>query len=438
MQSRADRFPGCVFVVWAGVALISPGVVRGQASTTPAPAVEPQPKVEPKPRPKREVPPAPAPPGPAVPDAKELGDIVAKSVEFLLAKQEAFEKDGAVAEWPYEGVYRVREAAGGGAVIPIGYRVGGTGIVGHALIEAPGVREDAKRLEALARSMKFVTGATAHPLMNPDYDGGYDVRGWGYTYGLLFLLRCEEAGVVPPDQQAEVKTACEWFVSAIQATAIHEVGGWNYARGPGKEKASPPSPFMTAPTLDALFEAKARGYAVDAGVVEKALETLEKSRTASGSVVYSGFGGERRNDPTPGAVGRMLASITTLRLAGKASVADVRGALDAFIVHWPWLDQRRAKQGTHEGPYAIAPYYFYYAHRAAGRAIELLPANEREEYRRRVLQLLFSVRLEDGSWNDRIFPRSSGFGTASAMLTILSPQMKTPAAWDANVEKKKE
>ena len=191
---------------------------------------------------------------------------------------------------------------------------------------------------------------------------------------------------------------------AIEETAINEVGGWNYARQAGKEKVSPPSPFMTAPTLDALFEAKAHGYAVKEGVIEKALETLERAKTPSGSVVYAGFGGKGRSDPTPGAVGRMLASTATLHLAGKASIADVRGALDAFIVHWPWLDQRRAKQGTHEGPYQIAPYYFYYAHRAAGRAIELLPENERGEYRRRVLQLLFSVRLEDGSWNDRVFP----------------------------------
>lgn len=384
-----------------------------------------------EPAPRRARPATPAAPGPTVPTEEELKDIVAKSVAFLLSKQEAFEKGGLVAEWPYEGVYRVREQGSPGAVIPIGYRVGGTGIVGHALIEAPGLKDDQPRLEALGRSMKFVCNAIEHPLMNPDYDGGYDVRGWGYTYGLLFLLRCEEAAIVPEDQAAEVKKACEFFIKAIQDTAISEVGGWNYARQAGKEKVSPPSPFMTAPTLDALFEAKARGYAVDTKVVATALETLVRAKTPSGSVVYSGFGSARRNDPTPGAVGRMLASLTTLRLAEKATVSDVRGALDAFIVHWPWLDQRRAKQGTHEGPYQIAPYYFYYAHRAAGRAIEMLPENERGEYRRRVLQLLFSVRQEDGTWNDRVFPRSAGFGTASAMLTILSSQMPRPAAWKA-------
>lgn len=421
-------------MVTSAMAQPSNAQTNQQPAETPAkePAKQPSPQPAQRQAPRR--PAQPPAPGPVVPDEAELKAIVAKNVEFLLSKQEAFIKDGLVAEWPYEGVYRVREQGSPGPVIPIGYRVGGTSIVGHALIEAPGLMEDAPRREALVRSMKFVVQSIDHLLMSPDYDGGYDVRGWGYTYGLMFLLRCEASGIVPEDMMASVKKANEFFVKAIEMTAINEVGGWNYARQAGKDKVSPPSPFMTAPTLDALFEAKARGYAVDAKVVDKALETLEKSRTPSGSVVYSGFGSARRNDATPGAVGRMLASSTTLFLAGKATVPEIRGALDAFIVHWDWLDQRRAKQGTHEGPYQIAPYYFYYAHRAAGRAIELLPENERGEYRRRLLQRIFSVRLEDGTWNDRVFPRSASFGTASVMIAILSKDMPRPVAWVADTK----
>ena len=52
-------------------------------------------------------------------------------------------------------------------------------------------------------------------------------------------------------------------------------------------------------------------------------------------------------------------------------------------------------------------------------AIEMLPQGERAEYRRRVNNLLFSVRAEDGTWNDRVFPRTASYGTAFAMLSIL-------------------
>src|SRR5262249_38703005 len=155
-----------------------------------------------------------------------------------------------------------------------------------------------------------------------------------------------------------VERAVRWCIDAIQKTEIPEVGGWNYARPPGKDKVAAPSPFMTAPTLQALFEAKRAGYTVDETVVGRALEYLESSRAPSGAIVYSGDAKAGRRDGVPGAVGRMLATESVLYLAGRGTQANVRAAVDAFIVHWDWLNQRRAKQGTHMGPYQIAPYYF--------------------------------------------------------------------------------
>src|SRR5437899_2048624 len=110
---------------------------------------------------------------PAIPAAVERG------VAVILGLQEGDGKG----EWPYEGVYRVR------GEIPVGYRVGGTGISALALVSAPGYSESKERQEAVARAVDFVCGSISDPLMNPDYDSTYDVRGWGYTYGLELLLR---------------------------------------------------------------------------------------------------------------------------------------------------------------------------------------------------------------------------------------------------------
>ncbi len=364
-----------------------------------------------------------AAPGAPAPAAPEIDAAVAAGVKHLLEKQESLEAgdEGPRAEWPYEGVYRV------GGEIPIGYRVGGTSIASLALLRAPGFGEDAARREAVERAARFVVAQLDHAKMNPDYDGGYDVRGWGYTYALLFVLEYEARA--PENLRPSLRPVAQRLVDAIQATEISQVGGWNYARPRGKDKVAPPSPFMTAPTLEALFEAAAAGLRVDPAVVARGVRTLEQARTPSGAIVYSGAASARAREGTPGAVGRMLAAQAVLALAGRSTEAEVRAALDAFIVHWPWLEQRRAKGGTHEGPYAIAPYYFYYAHRAAARAIELLPEHERAEYRRRVNQLLFATRAEDGTWNDRVFPRSSAFGTAMAMLALLEPTAKAPARW---------
>jgi hypothetical protein len=351
--------------------------------------------------------------------SRETPDVARRSVELILKLQQG---DGA-AEWAYEGVYRV------GGEIPIGYRIGGTSISARALLAAPGYGEDDERKAAVLKALDFVSAGMAHPLMDPAGNRGYDVRGWGYTYALDFLCAIKRAGAVPEGRGEAVEKAIVFCVDAIVKIEIPKSGGWNYARGPRPEEPAPASPFMTAPTLQALIDAAALGFVVDGAVIERGLKSLEGSRAESGVVVYSGEASERTRDRTPGAVGRMLCVEVTLAQGGRGSTAGIRGAVDAFIVHWEWLNKRRAQRGTHEGPYQIAPYYFMYAHYYAARAVELLPQSERAEYRRRVNDLLFSVRGEDGAWNDRVFERSSAYGTAMATLAVLMPSLPAPATW---------
>jgi hypothetical protein len=359
--------------------------------------------------------------GPIVPPPGDynIPQLVARSVEHILSIQEGAGK----AEWPYEGVYRVR------GEIPIGYRVGGTGICAMALLSAPGYADDDLRKNAVRRAALFAIASQAHPLMNPEYDGGYDVRGWGYTYALQFLIRLKAVEATPADLAPQVDQAIEFYIDAIERTEIPEAGGWSYSRRPGRDSVSPPSPFMTGPTLQALFEARRLGFDIDQAVIKRGLDALERARTPSGAVSYAGTDGKSARDAVPGATGRMLVAESTLYLAGRSSEANVRGAIDAFIVHWKWLDQRRAQHGTHAGPYGIAPYYFFYAHYHAAQAVELLPERERGEYRRRIRDLLLSVRLPDGTWNDRVFARSSNYGTAMSMMALLMPELAPPARW---------
>jgi hypothetical protein len=367
--------------------------------------------------------------------AARIPTSVTRGVELLLSMQESLEKDAGdakaskeadqdlIAEWPYEGVYR---AAG---QIPIGYRVGGTAISAMALLRAPDYAQDNARKERIRRAARFIVASINHPLMNPDYDGGYDVRGWGYTYGLALLLRLKAEHAVPDGMESATDDTIKWFIHALEQTEIPKAGGWNYARPAGKEKAAPPSPFMTGPSLQALFQARSQGFDVNPEVVGRAVAALERARTTTGSFVYAGDAKPDNPEAVPGSVGRMLVSETTLYLCGKSTIANIRGAVDAFIVHWEWLDKRRAQNGTHIKPYMIAPYYFYYAHYYAAQAVEMLPEKERAEYRRKINNLLFSVQLEDGSWNDRVFPRSKNYGTAMAMMALMMPDSPPPAPW---------
>ena len=128
----------------------------------------------------------------------------------------------------------------------------------------------------------------------------------------------------------------------------------------------------------------------------------------------------------------MVALESALNLAGKSSPMRLNRAVEAFIEHWSELEKRRQKNGTHEPPYGVAPYYFFYAHFHAAQAAQMLPEQKRLEAHKRINELLFSVREKNGSWNDRVFKRSANYGTAMSIMALLQPyQASPPGAVDA-------
>jgi len=358
----------------------------------------------------------PAVPGQPAANQPVTPEMQAAAIQKAVAAMLSLEEGPDRGEWPYEGVYRVRRQ------IPIGYRVGGTAIVCEALLAAPSGDDDAKRIEAIQRGVVFIFSSRDHPLMSPEYDGGYDVRGWGYTTSLSMLLRAMHDDRLEDSIRQQAREGAKWCIAAIQDTEIPQAGGWNYARRPGIDTVSPPSSFMTAMTIIALLDAKDAGLEIDDQVMARALDFLDASRADSGEYVYSGTAAQRRPGGVPGATGRMLVSELALERSGRGDLDRVRSALDAFVEHWDELEKRRAKPGTHEPPYGVAPYYFYFAHRYAAEAVELLPEAERQPRRSTVLELLWRTHdAEAGTWNDRVFPRSASYGTAMSVLAILAP-----------------
>lgn len=354
--------------------------------------------------------------------AEAEASMVGLGVTRLLAMQEGDAKD----QWPYEGVYRVR------GQIPIGYRVGGTAIAAMGLMQAPGLESDPERREAILRAARFVAKAIEQPLMSPDYGGGYDVRGWGYAYGLRFLVRLSASGMLEGDEAtaAKVGEAIRFYLAGLAAIEIPEVGGWNYARRGPLDQPSNAAPFMTAPVLRSLAEAKAAGFEVDDALVRRGLASLALNRGPDGTYEYSGTG-RGRIDPAsrPGAIGRMASGDLILVEAGLLEPESLRRSLESFFAYWEELEVRRRQNGTHVAPYGVAPYYFMYAHGAVGEAIERLPAPWRPSLRKALLERLVQVREADGSWNDRVFDRSANYGTALALEAMLAPLGAPAATW---------
>ena len=335
-------------------------------------------------------------------------------------------------EWPYEGVYRV----GPDGRIPAGYRVGGTAIAAEALLMAPGADEG--RRAQVARSVRFVLRMLREdPALAPfrDRSGAedpaldhraYDVRGWGHTYALSLILRLLEEGGAEAELGAEARAAVPGLLQAL-AAGEGRGGGWNYASG------ATASPFQTGATLLVLYRARAQGFAVDGALVQRALEALERGRREdSGAYSYSVRPGQRgHREAMNGSSARASVAELALFLGGRASAARLRLAVDGFFLGWDDLLVRKSQQGTHEGPYGIAPYYFFFGHGYAALAIEALPEAERGPLREQLLERLVRTREEGGGWNDRVFPRTRSYGTAMALQALVAPEGAPHPAWTA-------
>lgn len=368
-----------------------------------------------------------------VPDAPPLDveKVSKEAIQTLIALQEGDGDD----QWPYQGVYREDRSPS-----PVGYRVGGTSIAILGLLSVPGYRTDTARQDIVARGLRFVLSTLEVPRMQEDFVGNYDVRGWGHVYGLLMLQALHEAKAVPADLVDQVAAKEKWLVQVLCDSAIPEAGGWNYSRPRGyKSPRNTASPFMTAPALQALFLAKKRGHTVPDTVITQALDALERARAKPGGYAY-GAPAKSQNqveeaqltmmDKTPSSAARAAACEVTLLLAGRGDLQRLERAVDLFFAHWDDLAVRKSQTGTHIEPYGIAPYYFLYGHVYAAQAIEFVADDKKRELLRdKMRAMLAKSREADGSWNDRQFERSGGYGTAMALLAMHMPHLPKMPTW---------
>ena len=331
----------------------------------------------------------------------ETDKLIQNAVNQLIQIQEA---DGA---WPYEGVYRVNRR------IPVGYRIGGTSIVSTALLYATAgnsTEENEAVDSAIGRGIEIVLSDLENPLMKPSTANRYDVRVWGHIYALDFFCRLRSTKRFE-DQRKQTDAWIPKLVKILRTEQLND-GGWNYAT------RSRHAAFVTSPAVQAMLLARQQGEDIPDEVFERAKQVLLRSRTQKGAFQYSGVV-TRRPAPLPGSIARSAICEVTLVLLGAGDVEQVQDSIDAFHEHWDELEKRRAKTGTHEGPYGIAPYYFYFGHRYIGQALQLLAEEDAATETEKLKSVLMKTKSDEGTWNDRVFARSKAYGTAMSVLALL-------------------
>ncbi len=176
------------------------------------------------------------------------------------------------------------------------------------------------------------------------------------------------------------------------------------------------APFQS--TIPEEAEAETSGEQDDE-IFLRFARTMLRSLGETGGYGYSGDATESFMDALPGSIARTATSELTLVLCGADRQEEIQAAIDAFHEHWDELEKRRKQHGTHEPPFGIAPYYFYYGHRYLAQSIAGLPEADRAAELGRFNEVLMRTRDDDGTWNDRVFDQSKAYGTAMAVLGLL-------------------
>ena len=330
-------------------------------------------------------------------------------IKTLVSLQEDGQK------WPYEGNYRVE------GKVPFTYEMGGTSLVCLALLYGSG-DDDTKANAAFENGLSFILDNLDDPRMATSNKLEYDMRVLAQAYSLLLLSHVNNQKP-EHDRNNAIKNGMQQLTKSLIAEQMDD-GGWNYQGRPVHAS------FVTASVVEALTWANGPENPIDRGVFRRATNALASSRFIDGGFRYYGThdsnAKRERQDLLPGSIGRASICESMLHLHGAGSVNRIQKSIDAFHHHWQQLENRRRKTGTHDGPFLVAPYYFYYGHRYVAQAIELLPVSQRGAERNRLYQLLMRTKSDDGTWNDRIYPRARSYGTAMVMLALMSDRIGVP------------
>jgi hypothetical protein len=176
--------------------------------------------------------------------------------------------------------------------------------------------------------------------------------------------------------------------------------------------------------LPALGAAMQLGWIEDSEVRDRAARYVRRCRLPNGAYEYDlnpvprMNGGEHIND-VKGSLGRMQTCNWALRRNGDPGITDdvVERGLELFFEHHRFLRVARLRPIPHEAYYYNAGYFYFFGHYYCALAIELLPADRRERWRRQLRPKIAEAQRADGSYCD--FLGSSYMVTASTAFATL-------------------
>ncbi len=369
----------------------------------------------------------PKPPPADPPAREEVQAAVDRGVDFLIESQLPSGAWGSHSTGKYYRVY---------APLPdahFAFRTAVTGLAVSALVDAR-PHADGQRAERLDEALRrggewLLEHSGKLRRAAPDFREGrfgytlYSV--WGHAYSVSALAAMERVDLFTAEQKQAITPLIEHHVERL-ARDCYLGGGWGYydSRGRTQRPAGNSNCFATATVLIALEDARPLGVQAPKAVESGAVLSIQRQRFPDFAYAYGAHHVLRPrysiNRPA-GSLGRSQVCNLALRLYGDEAVTDevIRTWLDRLIARNGWLSIGRKTQRPHESHFAIAGYFYYYAHLYAAMCIDLLPESERAGYHGHLAALLLPLQERDGSWWDfMLYNYHQQYGTAMAVSTL--------------------
>jgi hypothetical protein len=352
---------------------------------------------------------------PARPAAKavSLEEAHRTAVSWLLANQNP---DGS---W---GTHRTRKTHNIWCDVPGGhlaFRTASSAICTIALRDlAPGHRTEATE-KAGRRGLDFLvrTGAVKRSQPTQLYN----------TWALGYSLRAVAEALLDPrkgDDTDGLRRAAREIVDEIVVCQFVD-GGWGYFdfRHRTFHPAGSSTPFTTATVLVGLHRAREAGIEVPERTIRRALSCMRLCRNPDGTWIYSVTHKWWRRgliNRDKGSLSRAPACAYAVRcFADWPDASEIRKGLRRLVKHHRFALAGVRRPIPHESWYSVSGYFYLYGYAYAVLALELLPEEERADFREPLLRAVLETRHPDGCyWDYPLYDYHKAYGTGYALLAL--------------------
>lgn len=348
-------------------------------------------------------------------DPAELERSIAAGVDHLVKTQN---KDGSWGNPTLTKQLNIYAPIPGGHH---GFKMGASALALAGVVEARDNRPEV--LECIEKGERWMLDALPK-LRRAEETTTYN--NWGHAYGLRALCSLARRPGVTDEKKAEYAKQAQEQAEMLRRYQDVD-GGWGYLHFDltTQRPSGGSTGFMTATVLLALNEAnEVFGTTFPEARKEAALRSILIQRTPDFSYVYSmGHRLHPRNkiNRPAGSLSRSQVCNAALRVNGEEKITDevLELCLDRLVKRNGWLDIGRKMPRPHESHFAISGYFYFYGHYYATECVELLPEEDRAEWKDKLAKILIDKQESDGCWWDYpLYEYHYAYGTGYTLVAL--------------------